>query len=467
MEQPCGSAGVGHSPAAGALVPAAHLVLVLAGVHLAGRGALRRVRAVDCHCGAVVLARVPLIFVMQLMIAAALGELVSQWPIEGSIYQWTRKLVGARAGWFGGWVYIWTLIVSMASVGTGAAEFLTRAVGINASSRTLMAVAIGIVVAGWLINAAGSLALRIVVTVSIIAETLSTVGIGIVLLFHRHQHLSVLTTGGSHGFSWAYISSPFLLCVAILGYSFVGFESAGSLAEEVHQPRRTLPIALICSMAFVAIIVAFAGLSIILATPNIGAVISGKVADPVYSTLTADLGSSAAKGAEYMFTVAFLASFLAVQTTASRMIWAYARDKAVPASRLLGYLSPKRKEPVFAVAAASVAAVVILVLGQTTPKVYELLVNFAAAGFFAAYLFPLVGALVARRRGNWAPGPFSLGRMSLPIGIAATVFSLAQFVNIAWPRDIYPQWYLNWAVRSSRPRCSWRAWSCTASIPPG
>ena len=44
----------------------------------------------------------PVIFVMQLVIAAALGELVSRWPIEGSIYQWTRKLVGMRAGWFGG-----------------------------------------------------------------------------------------------------------------------------------------------------------------------------------------------------------------------------------------------------------------------------------------------------------------------------------------------------------------------------
>ena len=36
-----------------------------------------------------------------------------------------------------------------------------------------------------------------------------------------------------------------------------------------------------------------------------------------------------------MFAIAFLASFLAVQTTASRMIWSYARDHAVPASGLL------------------------------------------------------------------------------------------------------------------------------------
>ena len=100
----------------------------------------------------------------------------------------------------------------------------------------------------------------------------------------------------------------------------------------------------------------------------------------------------------------------------------------------------------FAVAAGSLAAVVILLLGQATPKIYELLVNFAAAGFFAAYLFPLIGGLVARRRGSWLPGPFNLGRASQPIAILAAIFALAQFLNIAWPRPIYPHWYLNWAV---------------------
>lgn len=388
----------------------------------------------------------PLIFITQLVIAAALGELVSRWPIEGSIYQWTRKLVGARAGWFGGWVYIWTLVVSMASVSTGGAQFLLRAIGVNASSRGLVAVAAGIVLVGWLINAAGSLALRIVVTVSIIAETLSTVGVGVLLLFHRHQHLSVLTSGGTHGFNWAYLSSPFLLAVSILGYSFVGFESAGSLAEEVHEPRRNLPRALIFSMGFVAVIVSFAGLALILATPNLGAVLGGRVSDPVATTLSANLGTGVAKAAEYMFTIAFLASFLAVQTTASRMVWAFARDRALPGAAVLSRLSPKRREPVIAVAVVSVAAVVVLVLGQATPRIYELLVNFAAAGFFAAYMFPLVGGLIARRRGNWSSAPFSLGRASTPIAVVATLFAAAQFINIAWPRSIYPQWYLNWAV---------------------
>ena len=388
----------------------------------------------------------PVIFAAQLLIAVALGELVSRWPIEGSIYQWSRRLSGATAGWFGGWIYIWTLVVSMASVATGAAVFLAQALQWNVTNHQLALITIGILAVGSVINVAGSLALRVVIICSVIAETLSTVGLGFLLLFHRHQHLSVLTHGGAGGLSHAYLTGPFLLGIAILGYSFVGFESAGSMAEEVRNPRRTLPKAMIFSMAFVAVIVSFAGLMLILSTPSLSAVANGSVADPVYNTLTVNLGSSVARVAEFMFTVAFLASFLAVQTTASRMVWSYARDGALPGARHLSRLTASQKEPILAVLAVALVAAIFVGLSQQTPKVYQLLVNFSAAGFFCAYLFPLTGSVIARLRGTWTPGPFTLGRWGTTVAVAAWLCAAAELINIAWPRDVYPDWYLNWSV---------------------
>jgi amino acid transporter len=388
----------------------------------------------------------PMIFVAQLVIAIALGELVSRWPLEGSIYQWTRRLLGAGGGWAGGWVYIWTLMVSMASVATGAAGFLARTLGVTPSGWQLAWITIAFLLLGTIVNVAGSVALRVVITISIIAETVGTVGLGALLLFHQHQSISVIGHGTSGHLSSSFFTGPFLIAISILGYSFVGFESAGSMAEEVKNPRRTLPRALIFSMAFVAVIVSFAGLALILATPNLSDVLSGKVSDPVYTTLTSNLGTATAKLFEVLFTIAFLASFLAVQTTSSRMIWAYARDRALPWSGPLSRLSKKENQPVTALALATGVGIVIVVLGQSTPKVYQLLLNFSAAGFFAAYLFPLTGSLLMRLRKQWQPGPFTVGRYGLALTIAAIVFALAEFVNIAWPRDVYPQWYLNWSV---------------------
>jgi amino acid transporter len=388
----------------------------------------------------------PIIFVAQFVIALALAELVSKWPVEGSIYQWSRRLLGLRGGWIGGWVYIWTLVVSLASVATFAASFAARVIGVTPTGWQLAGMTIAFLVVGTGVNMAGSLALRIVVTTSIIAETLGTIDVGVLLLFHQHQHLSVITHGPSGPITGAFLTGPMLLVVAILGYSFVGFESIGSVAEEVHKPHRTVPRALIFSMVFVAVIVCFAGLGLILATPDMGAVLKGAVADPVYNTLTANLGATAAKGFEILFTIAFLASFLAVQTTASRMIWSYGRDQALPASRALTRLTRKHREPAVALIVATALAAVVVLLGLTTPQVYQLLLNFSAAGFFVAYLFPLTGSVFRRVRNQWSPGAFSLGRAGKPLAIVATIVAALEFLNIAWPRSVYPQWYLNWSV---------------------
>ena len=36
-----------------------------------------------------------IVFAGQLLVALVFAELVSRWPIEGSIYQWSRRLMGA------------------------------------------------------------------------------------------------------------------------------------------------------------------------------------------------------------------------------------------------------------------------------------------------------------------------------------------------------------------------------------
>ncbi|MGN6524148.1 MAG: amino acid permease, partial [Actinomycetes bacterium] len=71
-----------------------------------------------------------IVFLGQLLVALVFAELVSRWPIEGSIYQWAGRLLGRRAGWFAGWTYLWTLVIAMATVALGAAGFLAAVIGI-------------------------------------------------------------------------------------------------------------------------------------------------------------------------------------------------------------------------------------------------------------------------------------------------------------------------------------------------
>jgi amino acid transporter len=390
----------------------------------------------------------PVVFAGQLLVALVFAMLVSRWPYEGSIYQWSRRLMGTGYGWFAGWAYLWTLVIAMATVALGAAGFIADIIGIHDASSTQKAfIAFVILLCGTGLNLVGRTALKIFMSASIAAEVIGSIGLGTwLLLLHRNNSLSVLTTGGGGTGGYLSLSGPFLVALAFVGFSFVGFESAGAIAEEVHEPRRNLPKAVIFSLTFIAVVVMYASLAIILAIPDLSAVVSGSEADPVTATLNSQLGAGIAKPVELLFVVGFLASFLALQTSASRMIWSYARDGALPAARTLSRLTSGQRIPVAALLVTTVVGSVLFLLSNLASNLYTLMVNFSAGGFFLAFLFPLIGAVVVQLRGAWRPGPFTLGRASLLVTVVATVWAVFQFLNIAWPRQVYPQGYLNWSV---------------------
>ncbi|MDW5610018.1 APC family permease [Mycolicibacterium sp. D5.8-2] len=390
-----------------------------------------------------------LVFAGQFLVALVFATLVSRWPLEGSIYQWSRRLLGSTYGWFAGWVYMWTLVIAMATVALGAAGFVAHIVGIEeASGGTLAWIALLILLAGTAVNLVGRQALKIFMIGSIIAEVIGSVVLGTwLLLFHRQNSLSVLFEGGGTDVDlWSYLGGPFLLAVAFIGWSFVGFESAGSIAEEVHHPGRDLPKAVLFSLAFIALVVGYSSLAIILAIPDLDAVAEGAVSDPVYETLTTALGSGIAKPVQVLFVIGFLASFLALQTSASRVIWAYARDGALPAAGTLVQLRGRARIPVVAILVTTVLGAGLFLLSIVAGDIYSLMVNFTAGGFYLAFLFPLIGFLVVVLRKVWKPASFSLRGLTLPVAVVAVVWAVLQFLNIAWPRVAFEQRYLDWSV---------------------
>ena len=396
-----------------------------------------------------------LVFGGQLLVALVFAQLVSRWPLEGSIYQWSRRLISNGYGWFAGWAYMWTLVIAMATVALGAAGFMASIFGMDAPSPAQKAtIAFVILLAGTGLNLVGRQALKIFMTASIAAEVIGSLGLGTwLLLFHRNQSLSVLTDGVGAGTGGDYLSlsGPFLVAVAFIGWSFVGFESAGAIAEEVHEPRKNLPKSVIFSLTFIAIVVMYSSLAIILAIPDMSKVTAPPgdpnfIADPVSWTLTSALGDSIAKPVEILFVIGFLASFLALQTSASRVIWAYARDNALPGSGWLVKLSSGQKQPVNTILVTTVIGAALFLLNKLSPNIYLLMVNFTTGGFFIAFLFPLVGFLIVQLRGNWKPGPWTLGSASLIVTALAVAWALFEFLNISWPRPVNADRYLDWSV---------------------
>ena len=193
----------------------------------------------------------PIVLVGQLLVAAVFGELVSKWRQQGSVYAWSRGLLGARYGWVTMWVYGWGLTLTLSALALASSGYLLGALGVDGPSQTtVVLVGLVILVLASLANMIGDVLLKTLLYISMTAELISSVGIGVTLLFfHRHQSFSVPfhSSGTGSGLHW--LTTPFLTAVAFVGFSFLGFESAGSIAEEVKESRRVLPKAILLSLA--------------------------------------------------------------------------------------------------------------------------------------------------------------------------------------------------------------------------
>ncbi|WP_404434640.1 amino acid permease [Microbacterium lacus] len=387
----------------------------------------------------------PIVLVGQFLVALVFAELASRWPLEGSVYQWVRRLAPQGLGWMTGWLYAWTLAISTAAVSYGAALFIGPALGLGAlDGTTTLVLAFVVLVIATVINTAGRRWIKYVVGAALVAELVGSIAVAVYLLiFHRVNSIDVLFTLPGDG--WDLTWPAMAAAIAFVGWSFVGFESAGSIGEEVQNPRRAIPKAMIVSVVAVGGVVAFSALAVILAIPDLDAVAAGEVADPVVETLLVQLGPGLAQPIFILFLVAFLATLIAVQTSASRMVFALARDGALPFASTLKMLRVRDRMPVAAVIVVAVAAGIVL-LTSLVGDVYSMLIGFTVGGFFATFALVMCATVWARGRRVWSPGPFSLGRLGWPVTIVAALWSVFEFVNIAWPRTPEAPWFINYAV---------------------
>lgn len=388
----------------------------------------------------------PVVLLGQLAVTGVFGDLVSRWPFQGSVYAWARAMVGNRYGWFTTWAYSWGLTIAMAAVALAAAQYLAGAVGINAPTKyQTIGFALLVLAFGTLANMIGSKFLRYLLYVSMTAELIASLGIGTALLFFNRTHpfsLILSGAGTNHGAAW--LLFPFLGFVGVTGFSFVGFESAGSIAEEVKESRRVLPKAITLSLLAAGVLVMYAALGLVLSIPDLGNALSGKDTNPIATTLEARLGSAMGRTLLVMLAVGFTASMIAVQAAVSRAIWATARARELPCSRSLSRLFGPERLPRYTILLTGIVAGALQFINSS--KIFTLLVTGADAGFFISYLLPIVAAAYLRATGRWTPGKV-MGRFAGPVTMIAAAWIVLETINIAWPRNAYSGvWYLNWGV---------------------
>ena len=385
----------------------------------------------------------------QLLVALVFAELASRWPFEGSLYQWARRLIHETYGWFSGWAYMWTLMITMVAVSYGAAGFVPIVLDIEPfEPDEQLLVAFGFILFGSAMNLAGRTALKIFMGASIGAEVLGSIGIGTVLLFFHNEHgPGVLfdNFGAAEGLSGGYLWAGFLAATAFIGWAYVGFDTAASVAEETKEPRRDVPKAVIWSLVTVA-----ASSSARLAGPD--------PRDPELRRRAQRQGGRPGCGHDRV-PARRRHNEAAVRAVHHRVHREPDRDPDELLADHVGVRARRRASggqvpeaadagarlPWTTVGVTCVIACVLLVSTQSE-DLYLTLVSMATGGFYISFAFPVLGMLWARLKGRWEPSDFSLGRWGMIVAVVASLWTVFEYINIAWPRAVDVPWYQDWAV---------------------
>jgi len=385
---------------------------------------------------------IPLVVVGQMMVVLVFGELATSYPIAGALYQWARRLIGPAYGWFVGWIYTWALLVTIAAVDYGGAPYLAALLGINSPSQpTLIGLTVVLLAIQTFINWAGVRYLRALAHVGVAMEIIGTVVVGGILLFFHHQRASVVfSTGGVQGHG-AYLPL-FILASLFSAWIFFGFESAGDVAEEVIDPRRRVPKAMILTLLVGGLVSFIATYAFLQATPDMAlALNAAKTPNPIVYVLDANLGTAVSQIFLVVVLLAYLSCGASIQAATTRVMYSYSRDRVLPGSSWLSRVS-HHKTPSNAL---WISAGLTLIFSLSA-RLESVLTSFAVVGIYLAFQMIMVASLVARARG-WQPqGYFRLGGWAWPITIVGLVYGIGMMINLARPTSYSGPWYIDYEV---------------------
>ncbi len=406
------------------------------------------------------------VFAGQMAVALCFAEMAGQFPLAGSVYQWSKRIGSDAVSWMTGWILIIGSIVTVAAVAVAWQVVLPQVstklqfIGSAANAGTYStpdgaknALILGaiLVIFATIINLLGVRVMAMLNNIGVIAELIGSTILVILLIFHFHRGVSVVghTLGTGVGHQWGYFGA-FLVAGIMSAYVMYGFDTAGTLAEETNDPRRRAPMAIVRALAAAAFIGALLILFALMSVKNIHDKNIGLLGLPyiVKQALGNTLGNVFLVDSALAITVCTLA----VVTACIRMLFSMARDGRLPFGDSIARVSGKRRVPIVPAILVGGLSLLLLLVNLANQSAFLTLTSVAIIMFYLPYLAVTGSMLYRRLRGEWPRpehGPyFNLGRWGLPVNIFAVVYGTLTAFQIAWPRAaVYgTKWYFRFGA---------------------
>jgi amino acid transporter len=388
-------------------------------------------------------------------VAVAMGQIASSFPTAGGLYHWASILGGRAWGWATAWFNLLGLIFVVSSVDVGVYLLFKSLVlkpmfGIEPNWQLAMSpaftidmwqlIAVGVLLGlQGLINHFGiklttmltdfSGYLIFVVAVVLVGALL--VGSPVPLDFGRLVHFENYTGDAGGGVFPATGVAPFafLLGLLFVCYTITGFDASAHTSEETHDAQVNVPKGM-----WTAVLVSWvAGFIMVCTFVLVMPSIPDGAKSGWNSFYTMYEASSMPSGVRAFLSIGIVISnflcALAGMTSTSRMMYAFARDGGLPASKALSHVSTKYRTPTYAIWTTFVIALLSVVYGDA----FVVLATGCAVFLYLSYTMPVLAGLLAEGKTWTEKGPFDLGTWSKPIAAFAVLGAIILAITGFFP----------------------------------
>jgi glutamate:GABA antiporter len=376
-------------------------------------------------------------FAMFIPLAACVVEMSSRHPEEGGLYVWSRTAFGPFAGFITGWTY-WCsnlpyfpgvlyfaagnlLFVGgegMRALSTSRAYFIASSL-LGLALATLLNV-FGLGLGKWLNNIGG---------ITRWLATLVLIGIGGMAWITLGPATPITVRSLLPG-----VSLRDLVFFSAIAFAWTGPETASFMGDEIQDPRRTVPRALLMAAPMIAAIYLLGTLSVLVALPADEVTgLQGVMQAVARAAARLALGWVTPVAAVLM-TVTALGSVGAWLEAVARIPFAAGLDRSLPAG--FGRLHPRWGTPVTALLTQALLTVVFVVAGQAGTSVrgaYEVMVSMTFLVTFIPFLFTFAATI---KLATEPPGPEGWRvkrRVLVPLAVVGFLTTAISIVLAALP----------------------------------
>jgi APA family basic amino acid/polyamine antiporter len=319
------------------------------------------------------------------------AELTYMYPKSAAEFVYTEEAFKIRIlSFLLGWIIIFSGILSAATVALGFANYLAALIGIPSIILTVIFAALLIVILS-LVNFIG---IKASTWTNILFTFIEAAGLILIIIIGIPHFGSVNYLELPIGSSFTVVFSA----VALIFFAYIGFEDIANIAEEVKNPTKNLPKAIIYSIIITTVLYCLTAISIVSILPY------SEIADspaPLNAVTTAVLGPIGGIIMSFIALFATANTVLIMMIVTSRMMYGMARDKALPEG--LSKISPKYRTPALAVLITMILTMVPLFLGDIS-----IVANVTVFGVLITFFLVNLSLIALRRKKPDLERPFKL-----------------------------------------------------------